>query len=216
MALLEFCIENNHYLTEALQHDQVKRLELCDNLAVGGTTVSFAMAEHVCQEAFSVNKEVLVMIRPRGGSFLYSPIEQAIMLRDMELLKSIHGLTGFVFGALTAENQLDKAFLLQLITASRPQKIAFHMAFDYIPKKDQLESLDWLIEQQVDHLLLHGSPNNNPIEENHAHLSSLIKHANQKIHITLGKGVRYEMLPHLTALFPTAQFHGTKIIPLPS
>ena len=101
----EFCSENYVGVERALALGS-QRVELCDNLAVGGTTPSYAVIDYVCQLAHEKGARVMTMIRPRGGDFYYSPEEVAMMVKDCQVAKTV-GSDGLVFGALTKENWLD-------------------------------------------------------------------------------------------------------------
>ena len=92
------------------------------------------------------------MIRPRGGDFVYTDLEIAIMLEDIRLTAQA-GSQGVVFGALTADKKLDKPNLEKLITASKGMEIVYHMAFDELSDEDQLEAIDWLSQAGVTRIL---------------------------------------------------------------
>lgn len=126
------------------------RVELCDNLLEGGTTPS-AGTVALCLKR--VTLDVLMMIRPRGGDFLYTDIEVDIMLHDIEVAKSLE-VYGVVFGLLTAAGKVDKARTGRLIEASRPLTVTFHRAFDMAA--DPFEALEDLIELGVDRILTSG------------------------------------------------------------
>ena len=83
MLIKEFCAENFEHVAEAIDAG-AKRIELCDNLAVGGTTPSYGVIAHTCEYALSHGVAVMTMIRPRGGNFVYSDEEVEMMLDDIE------------------------------------------------------------------------------------------------------------------------------------
>ena len=85
--ILEACIENITYLKEVVNAG-AKRIELCDNLAVGGTTVSVGVRDYAKYFCDSNNVELAVMIRARGGNFVYNNIEKAVMYKG-------YGKTGY-------------------------------------------------------------------------------------------------------------------------
>ena len=115
--IYEFCAENVTLLEKAMQAG-ARRIELCDNLAVGGTTPSYGVTKAAVELAANYDTTIMTMIRPRGGVFVYNDLEIAIMLEDIRLT-ALAGSQGVVFGALTADKKLDKpvnSFKLILIT----------------------------------------------------------------------------------------------------
>jgi len=130
------------------------RVELCANLLEGGTTPSLGLMEITIARA---KLPVQVMIRPRGGDFLYSDIEVETMLRDIAAAKATRA-GGVVFGCLAADGQIDGALTQRLIAAARPLSVTFHRAFDVA--RDPVEALRALIGLGVDRLLTSGQEPN--------------------------------------------------------
>jgi copper homeostasis protein len=93
------------------------------------------------------------MIRPRGGDFLYSELEFAIMRRDIEIAKEL-GANGVVIGLLTEYGHIDIARTAELVSLARPLSVTFHRAFDMVA--DPVIALDALIELGIDRLLTSG------------------------------------------------------------
>ena len=91
MPLYEFCAENITLLEKAFQAG-ARRVELCDNLAVGGTTPSYAVIKEAVKLAKDYQAKVIVMIRPRGGDFVYSEQELDIMLEDWKVARGCRWL----------------------------------------------------------------------------------------------------------------------------
>ena len=149
--IYEFCAENVILLEKAMQAG-ARRIELCDNLAVGGTTPSYGVTKAAVELAVNYDTTIMTMIRPRGGDFVYNELEIAIMLEDIRLTAQA-GSQGVVFGALTADKKLDKPNLEKLIAASKGMEIVFHMAFDELSDEDQLEAIDWLSRAGVTRIL---------------------------------------------------------------
>ena len=150
--IYEFCAENVTLLEKAMQAGS-RRIELCDNLAVGGTTPSYGVTKAAVELAANYDTTIMTMIRPRGGDFVYNDLEIAIMLEDIRLTAQA-GSQGVVFGALTTDKKLDKSNLEKLIAASKGMEIVFHMAFDELSDDDQLEAIDWLSQAGVIRILL--------------------------------------------------------------
>jgi copper homeostasis protein len=126
------------------------RVELCDNLAVGGTTPSAGTIGESCRR---LTIPVQVLIRPRGGDFVYSEPEIAVMRHDIEVAKAL-GAAGVVLGVLNSEGAIDQETTEALIALTRPLRITFHKAFDQTPSP--LEALDTLIEMGVERVLTSG------------------------------------------------------------
>src|SRR5688572_20186258 len=102
------------------------RIELCSNLAEGGTTASYATIRK-CRESFDV--ELFPIIRPRGGDFLYTKHEFDVMLSDIKLCKEL-GCDGIVLGLLNMDGTIDTIRTEQLINTAYPLGVTFHRAFD--------------------------------------------------------------------------------------
>jgi copper homeostasis protein len=130
------------------------RVELCANLLEGGTTPSLGLMETAIARA---KLPVQVMIRPRGGDFLYSDIEIEMMLRDIAAAK-VARAGGVVFGCLTPDGQIDAPLTQRLMAAARPLSVTFHRAFDVA--RDPVEALQTLIGLGVDRLLTSGQEPN--------------------------------------------------------
>ncbi|MGP6383893.1 copper homeostasis protein CutC [Streptococcus dysgalactiae subsp. equisimilis] len=206
----EFCAENLTLLP-TLDAGQVTRVELCDNLAVGGTTPSYGVIKEACQLLHDKNISVATMIRPRGGDFVYNDLELKAMEED--ILKAIEaGSDALVLGLLTPENQLDTDAIEQLLPATQGLPLVFHMAFDRIPTEHQYQALDQLIDYGFVRVLTHGSPEATPITDNVEQLKDLITYANKRIEIMIGGGITAENCQSLSQLTGTTIVHGTKII----
>ncbi|MBS7578056.1 MULTISPECIES: copper homeostasis protein CutC [unclassified Enterococcus] len=206
----EFCAENYTELPKAIKAGAA-RIELCDNLTVGGTTPSYAVIEESVKYAHEYDATIMTMIRPRGGNFVYHDIEIKIM--ETDILKAIEaGSDGVVFGCLTKDNELDYEAMETLLIAAEGVQIVFHMAFDAISFDKQLEALDWLAAHGVTRILTHGGPASKSIQENIAHLKELINYANGRIEILIGGGVNAENYQDIANETGAKQVHGTKIV----
>ncbi|MCA9996940.1 MAG: copper homeostasis protein CutC [Anaerolineales bacterium] len=126
------------------------RVELCDNLAEGGTTPSLGMITAV---SHTLTIPTHVIIRPRGGDFCYSAVERDIMSHDIVAAKSA-GAAGVVLGLLLPNGDIDAAETERLIALARPMKVTFHRAFDMC--RDPLAAFDTLQALGVDFLLTSG------------------------------------------------------------
>ncbi len=148
--IAEICIDSIEGV-RAAREAGAARVELCSALLEGGLTPSYGMVEKAVEVSGPVG--VQVMIRPRGGDFLYSDDEFEAMKADIVALRKL-GVDGFVFGILTAGGDVDRSRTRELIELCRPASVTFHRAFDMA--RDPISALDSLIELGVDRLLTSG------------------------------------------------------------
>lgn len=208
--IYEFCAENVTLLEKAMQAG-ARRIELCDNLAVGGTTPSYGVTKAAVELAANYDTTIMTMIRPRGGDFVYNDLEIAIMLEDIRLTAQA-GSQGVVFGALTADKKLDKANLEKLIAASKGMEIVFHMAFDELSEEDQLEAIDWLSQAGVTRILTRAGVSGDSLEKRFAHYHRILEHAKGKIKILPGGGIDFDNRQTFIDQLGVTQLHGTKVV----
>lgn len=208
----EFCAENFTHIPAAIYHG-ANRIELCDNLAVGGTTPSTGVLE----EAFAYTSEkgipLMVMIRPRGGDFIYNDTELKIMHTDLIEAKKL-GVDGVVFGCLTPNNWIDEEAMEQLLEISDGLQVTFHMAFDQIPITKQFAAIDWLADNGVHRILTHGGPLQEPLATHYDHLSQLIAYAQGKLTLIIGGGITEQTKQQVSETLHVQELHGTKLVPL--
>ena len=208
--IYEFCAENVTLLEKAMQAG-ARRIELCDNLAVGGTTPSYGVTKAAVELAANYDTTIMTMIRPRGGDFVYNDLEIAIMLEDIHLTAQA-GSQGVVFGALTADKKLDKSNLEKLIAASKGMEIVFHMAFDELSDDDQLEAIDWLSQAGVTRILTRAGVSGDSLEERFSHYHRILEHAKGKIEILPGGGIDLDNRQTFIDQLGVTQLHGTKVV----
>ena len=208
--IYEFCAENVTLLEKAMQAG-ARRIELCDNLAVGGTTPSYGVTKAAVELAANYDTTIMTMIRPRGGDFVYNDMEIAIMLEDIRLTAQA-GSQGVVFGALTADKKLDKTNLEKLIAASKGMEIVFHMAFDELSEEDQLEAIDWLSQAGVTRILTRAGVSGDSLEKRFAHYHRILEHAKGKIEILPGGGIDLDNRQTFIDQLGVTQLHGTKVV----
>ena len=208
--IYEFCAENVTLLEKAMQAG-ARRIELCDNLAVGGTTPSYGVTKAAVELAANYDTTIMTMIRPRGGDFVYTDLEIAIMLDDIRLTAQA-GSQGVVFGTLTADKKLDKPNLEKLIAASKGMEIVFHMAFDELSDEDQLETIDWLSQAGVTRILTRAGVSGDSLEKRFAHYHRILEHAKGKIEILPGGGIDLDNRQTFIDQLGVTQLHGTKVV----
>ena len=217
MLIKEFCAENMELVPAAVAAGAA-RVELCDNLAVGGTTPSYGVIRAAVAHARETGTDVMCMVRPRGGNFEHTPAEAAMMRDDLIMAKSL-GVTGVVFGCLR-EGRLDTELTSELIRLAHedapeaPGRVAvtFHMAFDALAPEDQLDAIDWLAGQGVERILTHGGAAGTPIADNLDRLRTYVERAAGRIIILPGGGITWENAEEVAATPGVSEVHGTKIV----
>lgn len=208
--IYEFCAENVTLLEKAMQAG-ARRIELCDNLAVGGTTPSYGVTKAAVELAANYDTTIMTMIRPRGGDFVYNDLEIAIMLEDIRLTAQARS-QGVVFGALTADKKLDKPNLEKLIAASKGMEIVFHMAFDELSDEDQPEAIDWLSQAGVTRILTRAGVSGDSLEKRFVHYHRILEYAKGKIEILPGGGIDLDNRQTFIDQVGVTQLHGTKVV----
>ena len=209
--LKEACVENFTNVPGVIARG-AKRIELCDNLAVGGTTPSVGVIKITAEYCSDKDASIIVILRPRGGDFVYSLMEKAIMMRDLEEIIASHA-NGIAVGALTAVNDLDKPFLEEIakLAIANGTELVFHMAFDQIPEDKQRDALLWLREIGFTRILTHGGPTENTIFDNAAHIADLAK-ISPDMTIMPGGGITKDNLADLEKVLEFNEVHGTRIV----
>lgn len=206
----EFCAENFTDVPKAILAG-ANRIELCDNLAVGGTTPSQGVLTETLAYVHEKGGSVMVMIRPRGGNFVYNDIELKIM--EFDLLKAREaGVDGVVFGCLTADGELDDEALANFADIAQGLSMTFHMAFDVIPEELQFAAIDYLVSLGFDRILTHGGASQTDINENLPRLKELIAYADGRITILPGGGVTYANVDSIAKSLGVQEAHGTKVV----
>jgi copper homeostasis protein len=183
----------------AAQVGGAHRVELCDNLAVGGTTPSAGAIALACR---SLSIPVHVLIRPRAGDFVYSAIELAMMEHDIEVAKN-RSAGGIVLGVLKPDATIDGDRVAKLIAVARPLTVTFHKAFDQV--RDPFEALETLIALGVDRILTSGG---RPTAlEGTPMLAALVARAKGRLIIMAGGRLLADSLPHVIGQGHVGEVH---------
>ena len=191
--IFEICVDSTAGVRAALAAG-ANRVELCANLLEGGTTPSRGMI----REARKISGIALhVMIRPRGGDFLFDQDEFAVMEADIDTAKS-EGADGVVIGLLCADGTIDMDRSRQLIARARPLTVTFHRAFDMTP--DPLAALETLIGLGVERVLTSGQEPS--VLEGLPLITELIARAGARIIIMPGGGITARNVSRITAAKP--------------
>ncbi len=185
----------------AAQQGGAFRVELCDNLYEGGTTPSYGTIE-IARQKLSIRLHVI--IRPRGGDFLYSPLEYEIMRKDIELCKQC-GVDGVVIGFLTADGRINVDRTREIVELARPMAVTFHRAFDMA--RDPYEALEDLKLTGVDRILTSGQKNLAP--DGASLIAGLIEKSGGKPIIMPGGGLSEHNISDFAAKVNASEYHAT-------
>ena len=199
MYKFEICANSVESCVEA-QRGGANRVELCAGIPEGGTTPSYGdivMARKLLNTA-----KLHVIIRPRGGDFLYSDLEKEIMLEDVRMARRL-GVDGVVFGALTAEGDVDMEFMRRLMAEAEGMSVTFHRAFDVC--RDPFLALEQIIELGCDRILTSGQMPK--AEEGIDLLKQLVDKAGNRIIIMSGCGVNAGNIARIAEATGACEFH---------
>jgi len=188
----------------AAQEAGAHRIELCDNPSDGGTTPSYGFIK-AARKNLSI--ELYVMIRPRGGDFMYSDDEFEIMKTDIEMCRQ-YGCDGIVIGLLKKDGTIDKKRCSELIDTAYPLGVTFHRAFDRA--KDPSRALEDVIETGCERILTSGQ---RPKAIDGAQIiKELITQAADRIIIMPGSGVDAGNIISLAENTGAIEFHSSASI----
>lgn len=186
--ILEACVNSAISAIEA-QKGGADRVELCENLHDGGTTPSKGTISFARKK---LHIGLFVMIRPRGGDFLYSDDEFEIMKEDIRTAKEL-GADGVVFGILRPDGTIDQERMKILVDLARPMGITCHRAFDMTA--DPFPAMEDLIRLGIDRILTSGQQKT--AIEGATLITELIKKSNGRIIIMPGSGVKVDNIEDL-------------------
>ena len=185
------------------------RVELCAGMPEGGTTPSYGeiWAARRLLNATRLN----VIIRPRGGDFMYSPLELDIMEHDISMAK-MAGADSVVFGCLDADGHVDMSAMQRLMTAASGISVTFHRAFDMCA--DPFEALEQIISLGCDRILTSGQQPT--AAEGTALLRELVSKAAGRISIMPGCGITPQNIATIARDSGASEFHLSARTTVPS
>lgn len=198
--LLEIATSDFHTTRQAVAGG-ADRIELCANLAEGGTTPSMGHIRQ-CREAFSL--PIFPIIRPRGGDFLFDDEEFQIMRQDIRLCREL-GCDGVVIGLLNRDGSIDEKRTARLIEEAYPLSVTFHRAFDRC--RDPFEAMEKLIQIGCERILTSGQQPLAP--DGIGLLAQLQQAAAERIIILIGSGVKPATVGALAAGTGCTEFHAS-------
>jgi copper homeostasis protein len=176
-----------------------QRVELCDNLHEGGTTPSFG-AIAVARRRLRIDLNVI--IRPRGGDFLYSDVELETMKEDVARAREL-GVHGIVTGILTPDGEVDRPRMRELIELAGPLCFTFHRAFDMAP--DPFATLEALVDLGIDRLLSSGQRPS--AAQGIDLLARLVERAGDRIIVMPGVGIDETNIAELIRRARAREYH---------
>ncbi|TRX66244.1 copper homeostasis protein CutC [Carboxylicivirga sp. M1479] len=198
--LLEICcysFESAKLAQEAGAH----RIELCDNYLEGGTTPSHATIKHAVDQ---LQIPVNVIIRPRGGDFLYSQHEFEVMKQDVINAQKL-GVNGVVFGMLKPDGEIDVERTKELMALAPSLDFTFHRAFDMC--RNHLQALEKLKQCGVNRVLTSGGMNT--AYEGIDLLADLVTAANKQIVVMPGSGINASNIATIRQQTGASEFHAS-------
>lgn len=195
---IEICANSVESAIEA-QRGGAYRVELCAGIPEGGTTPSYGEIK-MARELLSIRLHVI--IRPRGGDFLYTPLEQSIMLHDIDMARQL-GVDGVVFGCLTPDGDIDLPLMERLMKASEGMSVTFHRAFDMC--RNPRKALEEIIALGCDRILTSGQQAT--AEKGISLLKELNVQADGRIIIMPGCGVNSDNIRKIAEETGASEFH---------
>lgn len=185
----------------AAQRGGADRIELCDNMSVGGTSPSFGMIS-VCKKLIHI--PVFPIIRPRGGNFVYSDEEYEAMKEDILCCKRL-GCEGVVLGILNLDGSIDIERCAELVSIARPMQVSFHRAFDC--SNNLQKGLEDIIGLGCERLLTSGGGLRaiDAVQQ----IKSLVLQSANRISIMPGSGITDDNILEILHETGAKEFHST-------
>ena len=197
---LECCCTDSGEALEA-QAGGAGRIELCEDLPCGGVTPS---RDNITKVLSEVAVPVNVLIRARGGDFVYTEEEIEEMVESIRMCKSM-GVNGVVIGALKPDGSVDMDAMRRMMEAAEGLSVTFHRAFDEC--NDPLEALEDIISLGCNRLLTAGHASN--VNDGAPILKELVDRAAGRIVIMAGSGVRSGNIGQLEISAGLREFHSS-------
>jgi copper homeostasis protein len=179
------------------------RIEFCEDYTSGGVTPSF---EKIVEARNEISIPIFVMIRPRGGNFIYSDSEFELMKQQVLFCKA-NKINGVVFGMLEANGNVDVKRCKELMTLAYPMHATFHRAFDEI--NTPFDAIETLIDCRFTRVLTSGQKK--PVVYGTEIITSLIKKAKGRITIMPGGGIRNNNIAEIKQKTGATEFHSAAL-----
>lgn len=204
---IEICVENvdNALAAERAGAD---RVELCASLLEGGLTPSYGMVRQALER---LAIPAIVMVRPRGGDFLYSDIEYAAMLDDVRAFRDM-GCAGVVFGCLKPDGTIDEDRMAELTREARPMQAVCHRAFDMT--RGHIEAVEALVRCGVSRVLTSGR--HSTALEGMQVLTETIAAADGRLDVLVCGGIRLHNIAEVVEKSGAREIHFSAGVEQPS
>lgn len=202
----ELCVETMQACMAA-RDGGADRIELCSALSEDGLTPSHGLLqEAIAQSGLPVHG----LVRPRGGNFVYSDAEIAVMERDILHMREL-GAAGVVLGLLNSNGTVDVEATRRLVELARPLKVTFHRAFDVTPSLE--DALEDVIATGCDRVLTSGGRSD--AMQGAEVLARLVVQAGERIEVALGGGLRLANAAEVALRTGASSFHGSLSVDRP-
>lgn len=204
--ILEICANSIQSAINA-ELGNADRIELCQQLSVGGLTPSSGLLK-VVREA--IDLDIYVLIRPRAGDFCYNQQEFEVMKANILHAKDL-GADGIVSGVLLPNGEVDIERTQELVELTAPLPFTFHRAFDFTPELS--EALEMVIQTAATSVLTSGGRPTAP--EGQATLAELVKQAEDRLQIIVGSGLNSNNIKAVWEATHANAFHASAKKPIP-
>ncbi|HPF14225.1 MAG: copper homeostasis protein CutC [Planctomycetes bacterium] len=201
----EVCVDSGSGAFAAFEAG-AHRIELCQELAVGGLTPSAGLLRSACR----LGIDVVVLIRPRAGDFVYDESEVATMTEDIVMAREM-GARGVAVGALTPDGRVDQDAMARWVDAAGDLPVCFHRAFDGVA--DPFEAMQVLGELRVARILTSGQRQN--VVAGLSLLRRLVQASPVGLEIMPGGGVRAENAARVLRESGARSLHFSARTPMP-
>lgn len=200
--LLEICVDDAAGVQAAVEGG-ADRVELCAALDIGGITPPPGLVELAVESGIPVR----VMIRPRGGNFLFDGVEERQMHRDIAAVLG-QGIEGLVLGASRADGRLDQALLARQIAHARDLRacgLTLHRVIDLAPDFD--EAIDCAATLGFDQVLTSGGASS--ALEGAAAIARMCRRAPAALGVIAGAGIAPALVARIVAETGVTAIHAS-------
>jgi copper homeostasis protein len=198
--ILEICVDSVESALAA-ERGGADRLEVCSSLAEGGLTPGFGLTHTIMT---ATHLPVMMMVRPRGGSFVYNDYEIETMRAEIAAAKSL-GVAGVVFGALTSDRRIDQATCETLMADALPLSTTFHRAFD--ETVNPFQAAPQLVDLGFDRVLTSGQ--GQTAAQGMTRIRQLVELAHGRLTVMAGGGIRPNNVADIVRVTGVQEVHGT-------
>ena len=202
--VLEACVETIQQGLLA-EKNHADRIEFCQKLDLGGITPDYDLIRIAINQ---MKIPVKIMIRPRGGDFIYSDSEIDRMKYDIKYCKSL-GVQEVVLGALNKNGGVDYRLTQMLANLAVPMKVTFHRAIDSVNNfMSSLKTLSTM--KNIDSVLTSGTKENALAGKDYIKLAS--EEFSGALNIIAAGSITNTNLKEIHSELNIGEYHGKKIV----